>query len=47
MIIKGLKAHENLNEVECMLLYLEKLKHLWKFNEETYNCSLGVSKKKI
>ena len=38
-----MKVHENLNEVECMLKYLEKLKVLWKFNEETYNCNLGVS----
>jgi len=43
MIIKGLKAHENLNEMECMLKYLEKLLLLWKYNEETYNCTLGVS----
>lgn len=26
-----------------MLKYLEKLKLLWKFSEETYNCNLGVS----
>lgn len=44
MIIKGLKVHESLNEIECMLKYLEKLLSLWKFNEETYNCHLGVIK---
>ena len=43
MIIKGLKVHENLNEIECMLKYLEKLQLIWKYNEETYKCFLGVS----
>ena len=47
MIIKGLKVHENLNEIECMLKYLEKLQLIWKYNEETYKCFLGVSKIKI
>jgi focal adhesion kinase 1 len=42
MIIKGLKVHENLNEIECMLKYLEKLYSLWKYNEEIFNCHLGV-----
>ena len=42
MIIKGLKVHESLNEIECMLKYLEKLQILWKFNEEIYNCHIGV-----
>lgn len=41
MIIKGLKVHESLNEIECMLKYLEKLHTLWKFNEENFNCHLG------
>lgn len=43
MIIKGLKVYENLNETECMLKYLEKLINLWKYQEETYKCHLGVS----
>ncbi len=47
MIIKGLKVHESLNEIECMLKYLEKLHTLWKFNEENFNCHLGVNGNKF
>ena len=42
MIIKGLKAYENWNEVDCMLKYLEKLSSIWKYFEESYKCHLGV-----
>ena len=45
MIIKGMKIYENLNEIDCMLKYLDKLYSLWKYNEETYKCHLGVIKK--
>jgi hypothetical protein len=44
MIIKGMKIYENLNEIDCMLKYLDKLYNLWKYNEETYKCHLGVCK---
>jgi hypothetical protein len=43
MIIKGIKVYENLNEAECMLKYLEKLKYLWKYNEESFKCFLGTT----
>lgn len=42
-IIKGVKAYENLNETDCMLKFFEKLYIVWKFNEENFNCNLGVS----
>ena len=37
-----MKIYENLNEIDCMLKYLDKLYSLWKYNEETYKCHLGV-----
>ncbi len=43
LIIKGLKDYENHNEEDCMLIFLEKLKALWKYNTEIYACHLGVS----
>ena len=44
MIIKGMKLYENLNEMDCMLQYLTNLLNIWKYNEETYKCHLGVDK---
>lgn len=41
--MKGIKDFENYNEEDCMLLYLEKLKSIWKYDEEIYECHLGVS----
>ena len=37
-----MKSYENLNEIDCMLNYLAKLLEVWKYNEETYKCHLGV-----
>jgi focal adhesion kinase 1 len=45
LIIKGIKEYENHNEEDCMLIFLEKLKTLWKYNTETYECHLGVGLK--
>jgi focal adhesion kinase 1 len=41
MIIKGMKIYDSLNEIDCMLKYLDKLLSVWKYNEETYECHLG------
>jgi hypothetical protein len=43
MIIKGVKVFENLNEIDCMMKYFEKLYNVWKFDEESFECHLGVS----
>ena len=41
-IVKGIKEFENYNEEDCMLLYLDKLKSIWRYDEEIYDCHLGV-----
>lgn len=38
LIVKGIKENENHNEEDCMLIYLEKLKSVWNYYEETFNC---------
>jgi hypothetical protein len=42
LIVKGMKEYDSYNEEDCMLLYLEKLKNIWRFDEEIYECQLGV-----
>jgi hypothetical protein len=37
-----MKAYENLNEIDCMLKYLDILLSIWPYNEEQYKCHLGV-----
>ncbi len=44
MIIKGMKTYEHLNEIDCMLKYLDILLTIWPYNEEQYKCHLGVIK---
>ena len=41
-IVKGIKEFENYNEEDCMLLFLDKLKSIWRYDEEIYECHLGV-----
>jgi hypothetical protein len=42
MIVKGLKSYENLSESDCMLMFLEKILEIWKYNEEAYTCTHRV-----